>query len=125
MQNELDPPQKKRKGGPLTRFVQWLGCLSIFWFFVWWFAGLFAMTASQAPHPQPELDRTFHLDVTIGRLGPSYDGYVKPWVGHMYHFVITVGAILLVGFFVTAITLVTARRLNGEPPGGSDSPGAV
>jgi hypothetical protein len=125
MESSFLPPLKKRKGGALTRFGEWLGCLSIFCFFVWWFATLFAASASQAPHPQPELGRTFHLDVTVGRHGLSYDGYVKPWVGHMYHFVMTVGTILLAGFVLTAIILLAARKLNGEPLSGSDGPDAV
>src|ERR1700760_4964321 len=94
--------------------------LGVCWYFVWWTVGLFAMSACQSPHPQPELGRTFHLIATVGRIGPTCNGYVKPWVGHTFHFVQFGALVLLAAVFAMAVLVAVARKIFGEKPEGPD-----
>jgi len=114
-----DDPLGFRITALLLRLGKMTGVAGVFWFGVWWVVGLFGMTACTAPQPQPENGRTFHIIASMGRRG-TCDGYVKPWVGHTYHFVETIGLVLLIGFFALAIALTIARKIFGEKPEGPD-----
>lgn len=98
----------------LMRIFKKLFAIGMVWFGIWWLSGLFAMTACTAPQPQPESGRTFHIIMQAKLL--HCDGYVKPWVGHAYHFIETVGLIVVIGFVVLTIAMLIARSITGEWP---------
>jgi hypothetical protein len=104
-----DDPLGFRIVALLLRLAKTVGIIGILWLGLWWVVSLFGMTACTAALPQPENGRTFHLIASGGR-HHGCNGYVKPWVGHSYHFMLTAGLILLIGFFALTLAFLIGRK---------------
>jgi hypothetical protein len=89
-----------------------------FWFLAYLFACVAASSAKMSPNPNPQLGRTYHVHAIWAGRNFRYDadGYVKPWVGHFYHFVTTLGMVLLIAAVVLMVVLFIARSITGEWP---------
>jgi len=117
-----DKPQPDSKVvALLVRIFKKLLWTFIAWYGIYFFVNIIGMGACTTPQPEPESGRTFHLVASVGRRGSHHcNGYVKPWIGHTYHFMQTSGLILLAIGAVLVVALLIARSITGEWP---DPPG--
>jgi hypothetical protein len=94
-------------GATRERVAKWVAIT-----FAWWGAAflLFSVFASagaaQAPQPQPELGRTFFVTVYTHH---STSGYVKPWIGRTYDWMLTITEVEL-GILVIAVVVGLCLR---------------
>ena len=93
----------------LTRLLRW-GFFTSFFAFVF-FQLIAAGGAGQAP--QPQYDRTFLLTV-YGRR--AITGYVKPWIGHTYHWLFAIMVGMLCLMLVAYLSEAAWRKLVKPKP---------